>query len=307
MKWPFRTRGPRIATKITVTPPDPAADRAPFAIVLIARNESARIFDWLAFHALAGVSDVLLYDNGPTDKTVEQALAFKGCRIKVVPWTLTASDAKTGIKLHQQSMAYAHAICTFGGQFRRMAFIDVDEYLVPRDAKTLQEALLNLPHPNISLPWTMFGHGGHNVTPPEAAPFAYLERAPFGEERLLNFKCIVDPSEVTCVHPHRFDTRSHGSITSNTLNMLCPAKARTGDFVRHDVIQLNHYYLGSKQDMEAKINGPDVAGTAHEERKAAILRGAALIEAQPVADDSAVAFLARHGIHDTESLRARFA
>lgn len=304
--WPFRSRIPKLATRITVEPPEPDAQRAGLAIVLIARNESVRILDWLAFHALAGVTDVLLYDNGSTDNTVDLAVNFKGCRVRVIPWKLKAGEAKTGMQLHQQVVAYAHAVCTFGGQFERMAFIDTDEYLVPKEAMTLPEALHDLPHPNISLPWTMFGHGGHDVAPDDAVPFAFQERAPVSEGPLLNFKCIVDPCEVTCVNPHRFETKDHGNVSSNTQGTLAPNKGRGGSFVCHEVIQLNHYYLMSKQEMDAKIGGPAVSRSPHEQRKAAVLRKAALIEANPVTDQSAVAFLARHGVSGSDALRKLF-
>lgn len=273
------------------------------AIVIIARNEAARIGDWLAFHAIAGASQVILYDNASTDQTVAIAQSFEGLQVTVVPWTLEASEAKSGMRLHQQVLAYAHAIGTFGGKFQRMAFIDADEYLVPQTALTLPEALAALPHPNVSLPWTMFGHNGHKTAPTDAAPFAFLERAPVSKGPLLNFKCIVDPCEVTFVNPHRFETRTHGAESSNTKGKIAHNKGRTGEFVCHDVIQLNHYYLSSEQEMMEKIGGPAISGSPHEQRKAAVLRKAELIEANPMLDPSAVDFLARHGIHDSSALR----
>lgn len=304
--WPFKSRTPKLATRIAITPPKPAASRDPLALVLIARNEGKRLADWLTFHAIAGVSHVILYDNGSTDDTVAIALNFKGCPVTIVPWMLDAAEAKTGMVLHRQILAYAHAICTFGSRFERMGFVDTDEYLVPRDALTLPQALATLPHPNISIPWTMFGHNGHTDAPTDAVPFAFVERAPISEGPLLNFKCIIAPCEVTLVNTHRFETRAHGAQTSNTQNVVATNKQRSGDFVCYEGIQLNHYYLLSRQEMLAKISGPAVSGSPHEQRKKAVLRKAELIEAAPIRDTCAVKFLALHGVTDTSTLRSYF-
>jgi len=307
MIWPFRRPAPDLATRISITPPAPSTDQAPLALVLIARNEAAHLRDWLAFHAIAGASHIILYDNGSTDNTAEIARGFPALDVTVVPWVLQGAEHKTGMRLHQQSLAYAHAICTFGSGFERMAFIDTDEFLVPQYAQTLPEVLGQLQHPNISLPWAMFGHSGHDTPPKGAVPFAYLNRAKASQGPLLNFKCIVDPCEVTMVNPHRFETRSCGNQTMNTQGEVATNKGRTGSFVSHDGIQLNHYYLMSEQNMRSKISGPDISGAEQEQRKQAILRKRDLIEADPILDTSAVDFLARHGISTTKGLRDRFA
>ncbi|MCK0096448.1 glycosyltransferase family 92 protein [Yoonia sp. F2084L] len=307
MMWPFRRPAPSRASRIAIQPPKPEAARASLALVLIARNEAARIGDWLTFHALAGVSHVYLYDNGSTDQTAQIARDFTGCSVTIIPWKLDTSEAKTGMILPRQILAYAHAICTFGAGYQRMGFTDTDEYLVPHTTLTLPEALAALPSPNISLPWTMFGHGGHKIAPPDAVPFAFQQRAPEAVGPLLNFKCIVDPCDVTQVSTHKFHTRSQGDVSSNTLGQTAPNARRTGSFVTQQAIQLNHYYLMSEEEMQAKISGPAVSGSAQKQRAAAVLRKAALIEENPITDTAAIDFLARHGITNTQALRARFA
>mgnify|MGYP001796145605 CR=1 FL=1 len=305
MIWPFRRPAPSRASRIAIKPPKPATERAPLALVLIARNEAARIGDWLAFHALAGVSHVFLYDNGSTDDTVAIAGRFSGCPVTIIPWQLNTAEAKTGMIIPRQIMAYAHAICTFGAGFERMGFIDTDEFLVPVKATTLPEALADLPHLNVSLPWAMFGHNGHDTPPDDAYPFAFTQRAARSEGPLLNFKCIVDPCAVTQVSTHKFETAQGKDVSANTRGQTARNAARQGAFVTHEVIQLNHYYLMSRQELQQKLNGPAVSGSAQEQRAAAVMRKAELIEASPVKDTAAVDFLARHGIHNTAALRGR--
>ncbi len=306
MIWPFRRPAPSRASRIAIRPPAPVADRTGLALVIIARNEAPRIGDWLAFHAIAGVSHVYLYDHGSTDQTAQIARDFTGCPVTVIPWQLDTSEAKTGMILPRQILAYAHALCTFGGAYRYMGFTDTDEYLVPRNAASLPEALAGINSPNISLPWTMFGHSGHDVAPHDAVPFAFQQRAAQATGPLLNFKCIVDPCDVTQVSTHKFQTASLGNSSSNTLGHTAPNTARSGAFVTQEVIQLNHYYLMSRQQMQAKLDGPAVSGSAKDQRAAAVLRKAALIEEAPVTDTVAIDFLARHGITTSDQLRAQF-
>ena len=307
MIWPFRKSAPSRASRINIRPPAPAQKRADLALVLIARNEAARIGDWLAFHELAGVSHVYLYDHGSTDETAQIARSFTGFPVTIIPWQLDTTEAKTGMILPRQILAYAHAICTFGGGYLRRGFTDTDEYLVPRHALTLPEALAGIDSPNLSLPWTMFGHDGHDSAPDDAVPFAFQKRAPHATGPLLKFKCIVDPCDVTQVSTHKFQTASQGNVSSNTVGQTASNKHRSGSFVTQEVIQLNHYYLMSRQQMRAKLDGPAVSGSARDKRAAAVLRNAALIEKAPVTDTAAVDFLARHGIATSEDLRTRFA
>ncbi|MCF2872464.1 glycosyltransferase family 2 protein [Octadecabacter sp. G9-8] len=305
--WPFRPKTPPRASRIAIKPPVADAVQAPLALVLIVRNEAARLYDWLTFHALAGVSHVFIYDNASDDDTVAIAQAFTGCDVTVIPWVLNTSEARTGMILPRQILAYAHAISTFGGGFKRMGFIDTDEYLVPKDHATLPAALAALNHPaNLSLPWAMFGHNGHDGPASDAVPFAYTARAAVSQGPLLNYKCIVDPCALTQVSTHKFEVAGSNK-TTNTRGAIATNKTRSGAFVCDDVIQMNHYYLMSRSEMRAKMDNPAVSGTDPAKRGAAIAKKAALIEAAPVQDDAAVAFLARHGITTTAQLRAKFA
>ncbi|MBO9472166.1 glycosyltransferase family 92 protein [Shimia sp. R10_1] len=309
MKWFFsKPRKKGRASRISIKPPMAAAGRHGVALVTIAKNEEKRIADWLTFHALAGVREVILYDNKSTDRTAEIASKFSGLKVTVIPWQLHTETSSPAMVLPRQILAYCHAISTFGERFRWMSMIDLDEYIVPKDTLTIEDALKPLEaHSNISLPWVMFGHNGHQSPTTTPIPFGYTERARHQSGPLLNFKCIIDPCQVTKVSVHKFETVSMGKNSANTLGRTASNKTRKSEsFVTNDVLQLNHYYLLSQQDTEEKINRGAVSGVSNDTRSRSLREKQKLIEAEPVSDTSALDFLSRHGIFDANQFADTF-
>jgi hypothetical protein len=292
-------------TRLHVTPPKPCDLRQGLAVVLIAKNEERHIEDWLKFHALAGARTAIIYDNGSTDQTVERAKRVSALEVIVVPWV---TDIRLGrIALKRQPLAYAHAICTFGAGFRWMAFIDIDEYIVPVETDTIEEALLGLGDvKNISLPWTMFGPDGHEMPPKEPAIFAYESRATRRLPKITNFKCIVDPCDVVRVSTHKFLTKSMGARSVNDRGESAKnhKTRRTETFATADRLQLNHYYTFSRQELSEKIRGEAVSHQEPSRRAKGVQGLATLIEKNTIRDTLARKFLARHGITTTEEFRA---
>ncbi len=307
----FRSRKQRSMPRFNIVPPRPSPDRNGVAIAAIAKNEGSYLGDWLSFHSLAGVREVILYDNASTDDTAKIAQSFPGISTTVVPWEIKAKTTGLNKLLSRQSLAYCHAICTFGHRYRWMAFIDIDEFIVPKNHRTISEALETVSgFTNISLPWAMFGHGGHFDKPEAAVPFAYLERArnQGPETGLLKFKCIVDPCTVTQVSAHRFKTVDMGNHTANMLGQTASLKDRekNSEFVTNESLQLNHYYLKSKVEMERKIAAGGISSAHPAHRESAIRRRVPLIESEAITDFSAVEFLGCHGVESTIQLREYF-
>ena len=287
-------------SRIGIVPPRAEPDRAGVAIALIVKDEARHIREWAAFHLRAGVSRFLIYDNGSSDGTIDilRETLPAAARV-VVPWRQVFSDAWLGREIHNQVLAYAHAASNFGGGFRWMAFIDADEFLVPKRAASIPEALAHLGEArNLSLPWHMFGRSGH-VAPPEGGVLPnYLRRArdPMSEVRGVRaFKCLVDPCHLTAVRVHSMETDGSGR-TRNDRGVEVEERERTAPgFYSADHLQLNHYYTRSEQELAAKIGrGPNLTAKRSEyERK--VRRTVANIEADEVEDRAALDYLARIG------------
>ena len=296
-----------ISSRLSIEPPKAALSRSGLAIVSILRNEAENIPDWLAFHALAGVNHAIIYDNLCTDKSLEVLNNFSGFSITIIPWALQAKDTKTGLSLHQQIIAYAHAIETFGAKFSRFAFIDVDEFIVPKGHDSIQDALMSIGSPaSLSLPWLMFGHNNQVQRSDIPAPYTYTQRAPLLNETLINFKCIVDPCDVTEVSVHKFTTKTHGrkSINSSGEANSHEKYRKNASFLTTANLQLNHYYLKSKAELEDKLSGPDVSGADRVQRRKVVFAKRDLIERETIRDSSAIDFLVTKGMADAKAFEA---
>lgn len=286
--------------------PPPRLGREGLAIVAIMRDEARHIEDWLMFHGLAGVQDFFLYDDGSTDGTPELARVIAGLNVTVIPWKMTASLRSPEVFFSRQVLAYCHAIENFGGAFRWMAFIDIDEYIIPKRTGTILEVLDNLNRfTNVSLPWTMYGPNGHKVSPDLPAPYAYTTRAARREGPLLNFKCIVDPTDVTEVRVHRFRTLSMGKESVNDIGYASHYKSRhRGTFISDAALQLNHYYTRSHAELSLKLSKGAVSDSALDRRAEKVREKLALIEETAIEDRSAISFLERNGVTKVGHLRS---
>jgi hypothetical protein len=287
-------------SKIGIVPPRPLPGRDGVAVVLIVKDEARHVEEWARFHRRAGVRHFLVYDNGGTDGTLDILRAvLPEAALTVMPWTQVFSDARMGREIHNQVLAYAHAASNFGGAFRWMAFIDADEFLVPKRAASIPEALAHLGEAvNVSLPWHMFGRSGHGEAPSGGVLRNYLRRArdPMSDVRGVRaFKVVVDPCHLTALRVHSMETDGSGR-TSNDAGMVVEEREREKPgFYSAAHLQLNHYYTRSEAELAAKIaRGPNLAGKRGEyERK--VRRTVANIEADEVEDRAALDYLARIG------------
>ncbi len=294
----FLTRGSSI-TKIAFAPPAPQPGRAGIAVVLIVRNEELHIAEWARFHLLAGVRHFIVYDNGCTDGTLAALKdALPAGALTVIPWDQKLRDGLRGSEIHNQVLAYAHATRNFGGQYRWMTWIDVDEFLVPVRDDDLNAAMVRLEAcAQISLPWHMFGRSGH-VQPPAGGVLAnYTKRNPdpmSAVKGLSNFKMIADPCRVTAMKVHQIWTDGSADTWNDRGERF--TNREIPSFYSADHIQLNHYYTRSDAELRAKIaRGPNLT-TPDADHLRRVMRKVAAIEADEVEDRAAGEFLARRGV-----------
>lgn len=249
-----------LTRKLAIVPPQPLPGRHGIAIMACVKNEAGYIEEWVRFHKAVGVRHFHIYDDGSTDETsaiLKRLLSPD--ELTIVPWLSRMVDVASDQVLNGQTIAFAHAILNFGKAYRWMAFIDVDEFLLPKRGRTLEDALAGAGgFPNISLPWHMFGTSGHQARPEGPLLLNYTKRGadPLSrEENVSNFKCIVDPCEVVEVSVHQFRTREHGEMTVNDAGRKFTRSGRKSpEFYSSEFLQLNHYYSKSRAELQAKVD-----------------------------------------------------
>lgn len=257
MFWLGRKR--HAIKSLSIRPPEPRPGREGIAIPVCVRNEAAYIGEWVRFHRAVGVRHFIVYDNGSTDETCAiLRRLLEPDALTIIPWAGQVHASRPTQLIDGQVLAFAHAILNFGAHYRRMAFIDADEFLLPRKGTTLEEALAATgDFPNVSLPWHMFGTSGHKLKPPGPVVLNYTMRSadPLARERhSTNYKCIVDPCEVVEVTVHQFKTREFGDLTVNDAGYRTTRSGRKEPrFYSNEFLQLNHYYSKSEEEMKEKI------------------------------------------------------
>ncbi len=224
------------------------------AIVCIVKNEADYLEEWLCFHFALGVDHVFLYDNGSTDGTFEllEPYANHGL-VTIVNWPLPGG----------QLGAYNHALRFFGPSVAWLAFVDVDEFIVPIHDDDIPSILARYPEAaDLRMPRAEFGFSGHRTQPQGLVIEAYTDiantdgRDPAKGPRV---KTALQPSGISSVDIHsatvaeRLPQRTDGSSVEAPRESVMPTELM-------DVVQVNHYYTRSWEEFEAKRFRGSAAG-----------------------------------------------
>jgi hypothetical protein len=241
---PVGPRKPQRATPRNVAGQGPlvAAPGLHLGIVVIVRNEAPYLEEWLGYHVALGVDHVFLYDNG-SDDDLEQVVErhVNHGLLTLVHWPLPGG----------QLDAYSHALRFFGPSVDWLAFIDVDEFIVPLVDDDIPTLLARFPDAaDIRVPRVDFGFSGHRSPPDALTIDAYTGVADvFGRDPSLppRVKTIVQSRGVSAVGIH---TATLADVPVARDERPVPTRSvRTG---ARDLAQVNHYYTRSFDEFEAK-------------------------------------------------------
>ncbi len=219
------------------------------AVVAIFRDEAQRLAEWIEFQRLLGVEHIYLYDNGRSDDPQKVLAPYldEGF-VTLIPWAFPWYMGSVAA----QTLAYAHALSSFGQSWRWVAFIDVDEFLFPVVDMTLSESLLSYEDlPAVSVFWVMFGFSGHKTPPVGGVIENYVMRAPFPTHTKV--KCIVNPAEVIAVDgAHLFNLKIGPKMAFTESRKLFDQSWEPKEDDIGSVFRLNHYYTLSRAEFAAK-------------------------------------------------------
>ena len=209
------------------------------SVVAIAYNEDPYFNEFIHYYRLLGVDHFYFYDNGntiPLSETIRQHAAY--CTVIDFPGKA------------RQMEAYLHYCRTFGKDSRWAAFIDLDEYIVPKTTYKLSDFLKGYEHADaLAVNWVMFGHNNHEKKPAGLTTENFTRSEGVSN---LHIKTIANPQKVV-----KFADPHHVILKENSVYVDAKNNPVTAAFHKYDtkdLIQLNHYFTKSLEEFTAKIN-----------------------------------------------------
>lgn len=221
-----------------------ASQKHPVAICAIAKNEGPYLKEWVEFHLKTGVTRFFIYDNDSETPIAE--ILHEYVQKGVVHVEVVKGKQK-------QRHAYKHCLANFGRSCQWIAFIDVDEYIVPRTLSGNLPEFLKAYEKfgGLGINWLVFGSNGHISKPVESQMLSYRKR--FLKTAVINshIKSIVQPRYVksASADPHHFIFRRGKHCVNENFHRITGSRTPNST----NKIQLNHYFLRSLKEFEEKI------------------------------------------------------
>jgi hypothetical protein len=195
------------------------------AICAVFKNEAPFLLEWIAYHRAIGFDRFFLYDNDSTDGGADLIRrSALGAAVRVVHW-----PRRPG-----QLAAYRHFIYNHAADFDWVAFIDIDEFLLPMRGDGIRELLPA---------WRDFSAvlviENYVMRSPDSLPVNRHIKS------FVRCSALLDVTE----NPHEFQVRGP----------VCDTAGRPAEMVGirnvacHANLVLHHYMTRSRQDWMAKI------------------------------------------------------
>jgi len=215
----------------------------PLAVCAIFRNEGPFLLEWIAYHWSIGFDFFVLYDNDSDDGGADIIRASTlAPHCAVVPWPHHPG----------QLAAYRDFVQNYARHFEWVAFIDLDEFLLPLGDVGVPALLQrSREFSAVLVSWRIFGPSGWDEPPQGLVIENYDMRS--ADEMPVNhhIKSIVQCADLLDVthNPHEFVVRravcnTAGRAVSNIAIQPEPC---------HENLVLNHYITRSRHDWMAKI------------------------------------------------------
>lgn len=215
-------------------------------IVAIIKNEGPYLREWIEYHLLIGVEKFIIYDNGSSDDTYDILSEYIRNKIVEYHW-VPIPNARLH---HPQKEMYTDAVLRHRLDCGWMAFIDVDEYIVPEEdfllidaIKRIDSSTLNVA--GIAVNWLNFGSSFHEKRPKGLVVDNYVYRSKDEYEANELVKTIANPRLIVegGIHqPHYYD--GFCNINEQGLRVAATNRIRNS----HEIIRINHYASKSKEE-----------------------------------------------------------
>lgn len=219
-------------------------------VCAIAKDEGPYFREWIEWHRRQGVDKFFIYDNGSTDETAEVLRPYveEGI-VEHIPFP--------GKKM--QLAAYDHCLLHHRYDTRWIAFIDIDEFIVPLKDATVTDFLKSMEDfPAVEINWLVYGSNGEVKKSPRPVMKRFTRHSLPEHPLNHHVKSIVNPRRVYnmigCHESARIDGKAadpHGRPVKISFRDRPP---------QQDVIRINHYAIKSREEFVEKQNRGRASG-----------------------------------------------
>ena len=216
------------------------------SLLCIIKNEEY-LEEFIIYHQILGVEHFYIYDNEstiPISERLNHYYFHKYCTVIPFPGMV------------KQMEAYNHCLEYYGNDTEWLVIIDGDEYILPKKHDNLVNFIKEYENYSaVAINWINFGSSYHQFRQKGflIENYKYSEKTPDG-----HVKSICRPEDVRkIINPHFV------ILKDNTRGYVDPLK-RPISLNRHNlynkvsdttcVIQVNHYWGKSYQELEQKVN-----------------------------------------------------
>lgn len=212
------------------------------AICAIAKNEGSYFKEWIEWHAALGVEKFYVYDNESTDDTILVLKPFIDSGL--VEYRIIA-----GRKV--QTLAYDDCLVRHRYDVRWIAFIDLDEFIVPLTHTTIPQFLMDFhKFASIEINWQCFGSGGAKTRKPGLVMDRFMKHSLPDCPLNRHVKSIVNPRMAL-----NFISSHHPTLLCRRATDTNGRSIKSYFFDRNpllDKIRINHYAVKSYEEFLQK-------------------------------------------------------
>jgi hypothetical protein len=218
------------------------------SVCAIMKNEGPYLKEWIEFHRIVGVEKFYLYDNESTDSSREILEPY--VKSGIVDYTYFPGQK-------MQRTAYQDCVSKHKYDSKWIAFIDLDEFIVPTDTKTVPEFLKSIPANvgQLVVGWKIYGSSRHKTKPDGLVTENYTMRS----KTSWLWKMIINPRFIARFgNPHFAYMVKLDTVEEDLTPVKFPIpKEYWLQNIKADKIRINHYHCKSFEEYSKRSKRGD--------------------------------------------------
>ncbi|MDR1072026.1 MAG: glycosyltransferase family 92 protein [Rickettsiales bacterium] len=224
------------------------------AVCAIAKNEGVYFGEWIEYHRTLGVGKFYIYDNGSSDGTravLEPHISAGLVEYRPFP------GAKAQLK------AYKDCVRRHRRDAKYIAFLDLDEFIVPVKHKTIPDYLRSLGNVSaVEINWVVYGSGGAAKREPGLVIERFRDHSLPSDPVNRPVKTIADPRRILTFFSTHTPVLWFGkrvNAAGDRIRKMWSRRPPAGQ----DIIRINHYMVKSEEEFyEKQLRGDALFGDA---------------------------------------------